>query len=169
MNIFLDEMQDYLEDLCTKHIDIQHNTDGKRCFARFQSEEHIEEIEQSGGLNIVVIANYYGQRIGEIDEKKIRQVIKIRFASTATGANDRTTAINNAVKKAESIMFDFMTKLQNDFEEDDCGLLRFVDFEKMSWDAFEGDWLASFYGFDLEVPFKSYMPAYDAAKWTNVP
>jgi hypothetical protein len=113
----------------------------------------------------VVVGDYYGQAIGEFDEQKISQIIKLRFACKALGA-DQTTAINNAVKLAEKIMLQFIQKMRKDFEDDSCGILRYVVLEKVKWEAFEGPWLDSFYGFDLEIPFKTYMPAYDPAQWT---
>jgi hypothetical protein len=164
--LYLKEMQDYQEILSTKHQDILHTIDGRRSFARFQTDEHIEEIQQRGGKNIVVVADYYGQVVGDPDDQKIRQVMKIRFACKAQGT-DQATAIDAAEILAQTIMFDFMSRMRHDYENDNCGILRYVEFEKMSWEAFEGPWLDSFYGFDLEVSFKAYLPAFDENKWTD--
>lgn len=166
-DIYLDEMQNYLEQLSVLNVNILHTIDGKRCFSRLQTDEHIEEIQQRGGPNVVVVSDYYGQCIGEYDDQKTRQVIKIRFPCKALGV-DEVTAISSAISLSLRIMFQFQQRMRKDFEDDNCGILKYLDFEKMSWDIFEGPWLDSFYGFDLEIPFRSYLPALAGDQWTDL-
>jgi hypothetical protein len=170
MNIYLKEMQDYLEQLCVLHANILHTIDssGKRSFAKFQSDEQIDEIRQRGGENIVVVIDYYGQIIQEYDDQKMQQAMRIMFGCKALTGNDQATRVNNAVQLSFKIMMDFITRMRYDFDEDNCGALKFVDFDKLSWEAFEGPVLDSFYGFNLEIPFRTYLPALDEDVWNDL-
>jgi hypothetical protein len=161
--LLLDSMQAYLEELAEKHTEIRHNVNGLRSFAWFQSEEHINQIQNAGGDKVVIVADYNGQRVGDYDDQKVRQVISVRFAVKSNG-DDNTTAIKYAIQKAEEIMFDFVNKMQQDYETE-CGPLKNLEPEKISWNPFDGPWLDSFYGFDLDIPFKTYMPGFDSSKW----
>lgn len=166
MSFNTNDIQNYFEDLCTRHVYLKHDTDGRRAFARFRSDEHIRQIQNSITPNIVVVSAVNGQRIGEFDDKKVRRGISLIFAAQAFVADSVTTAINDAITRAEEIMFDFMTQIDKDFAEG-CGPLRYFEPEKLSWEDIDGPWLDNYYGWELFVPFKSFMPAYDAAKWSN--
>lgn len=166
-DIFLDEMQNYLEQLATLNVRIQHTANGQRCFSRLQTDEHIEEIQQRGGPNVIAVADYYGQCIGEYDDEKTRQVLKVRIACKAVGDN-KVTAVSSAISLALKITNQLRRRMRRDFEEEMCGVLKFVDFEQMSWEIFEGPWLDSFYGFDLEIPFRSYDEQLDDDEWSDL-
>lgn len=165
-DFYIDEIQDYLENLCLLNKIVKHNENGQRSFSRFESEEHINQIVNNASKNIVVVADYYGQRIGEPDDKRLRLVIEIRFAvKKESGTGDETNAINEAVKKAEQIMFQFMNKMEMDFQEG-CNALETLEPEKITWNRIEDQpWLDDYYGWDLIVPFGSYMPPHDENDW----
>lgn len=164
---YIDELQDYLEGLCQSHEDIQHNVDSRRGFARFESDEHIRQIVNNATLVAVIVADYYGQRVGEIEEYRIRQVVQIRFVvKRIVGNSTPTDEINEAIKKAEQVMFDFIARMEKDFYDDDCGSLRGLEPDKITWDKVEDQpWLDDYYGWDLNIPLRSNLPAYDATKW----
>jgi hypothetical protein len=161
--LFLDEMQNYLEDLCEKHVDIRHKENDQRCFARLETDAHITDITQNGGTAIVVVANVSGQRIGALDDQQIRQELTLLFAVRGFG-DDMQSQASNALKKAETIMMDFVARMDMDFLEG-CNVLQYLEPEKVSWDKFDGPWLDNFYGWEFTMPFKSYMRAYNPAKW----
>jgi hypothetical protein len=171
-DFYIDEIQDYLEELCVKNKIVAHTkpiegqTAARRSFARFESYEHISSIQSDASKNIVVVADYYGQRIGEADDKKLRMTIQLRFAvKKETGTGDETNAINEAIKVAEQIMFQFQNRIELDYEEG-CNALEMLEPEKISWDKIEDQpWLDDYYGWDLNLPFKSYMPDHDPADW----
>lgn len=169
---YIDEMQDYLEQKCELNKLVAHNKasdnspEGQRTFARFESEEHIMQIKNNGGKNIVVVADYSGQRIGDIDDKKLRMVMQLRFCvKKETGTGDETSAINDAVKLAEQIMFQFWNQMEKDFEEG-CNALETLEPEKVTWNKIDDQpWLDDYYGWDLNVPFGSYMPEHSEDDW----
>lgn len=169
---YIDEIQDYLEDKCELNKLVAHNKvtencpGGQRTFARFESEEHIMQIKNNGGVNIVVVADYYGQRVGDVDDQKLLLTIQVRFAvKKESGGGDETDAINDAVKLAEKIMFQFWAQMEKDFQEG-CNALENLEPEKVTWHKIEEQpWLDDYYGWDLNISFKSWMPEYDAADW----
>lgn len=166
VSYYIDEIQTYLENLCIHHTDVQHTVNGQRSFARFQSDDQIREIQNHAGSNLVIVSDFQGNRVGDYDEGKMRMTMEIMFMVNAVVIDDVTDAINTAVKKSMSILFDFLSKMELDYEADDCGPLRFLESEKASWQKVEGPWLDNYYGWFLSIPFKSYMPAYNAAKWS---
>ena len=168
----IDLYQDYLEGLSERNKLVKHNqivapkTKPQRTFARFESEEHIAQIQNAAGKNIVVVADYYGQRIGDADDKRVQLTTQIRFAvKRETGTRDETTAISDAVTKAETIMFQFMNMMEKDFA-DGCNALEALEPEKMNWTRIEEQpWLDGYYGWDLNVLFKSYIPEHLEDDW----
>jgi hypothetical protein len=169
---YIDEVQDYLELKCELNKIVAHKkpiegvTDERRSFARFESDEHIGAIQSCASPVIVVVADYSGQRIGEVDDQQLRMTLQLRFcARKETGTGDETNAINEAVKLAEKVMFQFLTQMEKDFQEG-CNALERLEPDKISWNKIEDQpWLDNYYGWDLNIPFRSYMPAYDASEW----
>jgi hypothetical protein len=169
---YIDEIQDYLEAKCQLNKLVQHNkilagkTKPQRTFARFESDEHIRAIQNCAGENIVVVADFYGQRIGEIDDKQLRMTLQLRFACRKpVGTKDETTAINEAVKKAEKLMFQFWNQMESDFQ-DGCNALQNLEPEQVTWNKIDdAPWLDNYYGWDLNIPFGSYMPEHNTEDW----
>lgn len=169
---YIDEIQDYLEELAEKNKIVQHKaaiagrTNSRRAFARFESEEHIAAITNAASNNIVVVADYYGQRIGDIDDKELRMVLEVYFAvKKADGTQNETNAINEAIKTAEKIMFQFWNKMEADFLEG-CNALERLEPDKVTWNKIEDQpWLDDYYGWSLNIPFRSYMPEHNPEDW----
>lgn len=168
----IDTFQDYLEQKCVLNKLIAHNkvTDncpnGQRTFSRFESEEHILQIQNNAGENILIVADVYGQRAGAPDDKRIRYTVQLRFAvKKKSGSGDNQDAINEAVKKAEKIMFQFVNVFEKEAEEG-CNELEGYEPMETRWDKIEEQpWLDDYYGWDLNISFLSYLHAYDAADW----
>lgn len=159
---YIDEFQNYLEQLCTQNKLVGHGAGGKKSFARFQSDEEMNELARNAGKNIVVVANFFGRSTGSADEQAMRHYATLRFACHS--ANTNTTGINAAIIRAWDIMWQFVARMRKDMQEDDCPPAELA-FHDMNWDPIDGPWLENHYGWDLTLPFKSYQPAYDAADW----
>lgn len=160
-------IQEYFEGLCEKHVDLRHNFEGRRAFAWFKTESHIREIANAGTENIVVVSALSVQRIGDFDEKRIRRGVSLIFAAKAINNDlDVTEAIKAANAKAEEILLDFVAKIDADFEEG-CDELQSFEPEKISWEDIDAPWLDNYYGYELFMPFKSYLPPYDSDKWVE--
>lgn len=158
--------EDYLEQLCREHVDVQHEVDGKECFSRLRSNDEVAAVINNAGANIVLLGRFNGRAFGDSQEAGMRQFAVIRFASYAEITGDAAN-IDDAIDKAWNIMMDFVGRLRQDYYEDDCGPLGNVEFENMSWNEIdEPIYLENHYGWDLSIPFRSYQPGYDAAKWT---
>ncbi len=80
----IDILQDFVEDLCTKNTDVQHTVGGLRCFARFQSNDHINEIRNNGGPNLVLVLGIGGRRVGSKEDYRLRRELGLRFACYAS-------------------------------------------------------------------------------------
>ncbi|MBE2229960.1 MAG: hypothetical protein IAE96_04870 [Chitinophagaceae bacterium] len=173
-SIYIDGVQDYLEDACELNKLVGHNKptdvapDGQRTFARFESEEHIRAIVNCAGKNIVVVADCFGQRTGEVDDQSLVYTLQLLFASKKeTGTGNETAAINDAIKTAEKIMFQFWTKMEKDFQEG-CNALEDLQPERVTWNPIQDQpWLDDYYGWILSIPFGTYMPEYNDADWDS--
>jgi len=63
------------------------------------------------------------------------------------------------------IMFQFMLRMEKDFEEG-CNALESLKPEKMTWDKIDDQpWIDNYYGWDLNIPFGSFLPEYNADDW----
>lgn len=173
---YIDEFQDYLEAKCVLNKLVAHTkvTDaaagGQRTFARFESEEHIRAIQNCAGKHIVVVADVYGQRVGDVDDYKLRYTVQLRFAvKKDSNTADETAAINTAVQTAEKIMFQFWSQMEKDFQEG-CNELDNLEPEKVTWNKIDDQpWLDDYYGWDLNISFGSFMPEYNEADWEAAP
>ena len=171
-DFYIDEIQDYLELKCELNKLVKHNVvlsageAPQRAFARFESDEHITMINNNGAKNIVVVADYHGQRIGDVDEKKLRMTVEVIFAVKKEPATeDETNAINDALKLAEKIMFQFWNQMEKDYQEG-CNALEYLEPGNVNWNKIDDQpWLNDFYGWILNVPFGSYMPGHDEGDW----
>lgn len=169
---YIDGFQDYLEELSEKNKLVAHNKvtnsaqAGQRTFARFQSEEHIRAIQNCAGKNIVVVADCYGQRTGEVDDQALLYTVQLLFASRKeTGTGNETAAISDAIKQAEQIMYQYWTKMEKDFQVG-CNALEDLKPEQISWSPIDDQpWLDDYYGWVLNVPFGSFMPEHNENDW----
>jgi hypothetical protein len=164
---YFDTFQDYLQSLCEKHVDVAHGVDGKQAFARLFSNEEMEALANNAGKNIVVVSSFTGRADGKIDEQLMLQIVTIRFATNADATG--SDGINLAMQTSWNIMWDFITRFRGDAKADDyCGELEGVQFQNISWDEIrDAPFLENHYGWELTLPFKSYQPAYNAAKWIS--
>lgn len=163
---YVDQFQTYLEGLCEKHVDVQHNVGGLRTFARLMSDEEVNELVNHAGKNIVIVSSFYGRAVGAADDQQMRQFVQIRFACHVT--NNTTEEINEALKKSFRIMWDFITRFKKDIKDDDgCGELSGMEQQNISWDEIPAPFLENHFGWELTLPFRSFQPQYDAAQWTS--
>jgi hypothetical protein len=168
----IDLFQDYLQSLCERSKLVKHlktvapATRPQHTFARFEAQTHIAAIQNTGGPNIVVVADVFGQRVGDPDDGRIRYTVQVRFATRkAAGTRDEENAINDAIKTAESIMLKFIAMFEKDFQQG-CHALESFEPEKVTWNPIDDQpWLDGYYGWDCNFSFGSYMPAHDENDW----
>lgn len=165
----IEQIQNYMSGLCTRHMELKHDVDGIKSYARFQSDEEMTALRNNAGKNIVVVASVTGRRVGHKDDKTLQREITLRIASYAE--NSSSDAIQLAVKTAEHIMLDFITEMERqqdaDNDRDVCGILKFLRPELITWEPVEDQpWLINHYGWDVTFPFKVFMPKHDPTKWT---
>lgn len=161
------DFEDYLQQLCEEHIDVQHGLEEQVCFSRLRSNEEVNQIINNAGKNIVLLGRFNGRAIGELQDHGMRQYAVIRFASLAENNDgDISGGIDNAIDLAWNIMMQFMARFRKDMKDDDCGPMENVELENASWDEIdEPIYLENHYGWDLSLPFRSIQPGYDAGKW----
>lgn len=163
------DFEDYLETLCTEHQDVLHNPPTQVSFSRLRSNGEVNAITNNAGPNIVLLGRFNGRATGEAQAQEMRQYAVIRFASFASLNNgDLSEGIDNAIDTAWNIMMQFIARMRKDYVDDDCGPLGMLEFENISWQEIdEPIYLESHYGWDVTIPFKSTLQAYDAAKWAT--
>jgi hypothetical protein len=135
---YVDDIQDYFEDLAKKHNDLLHDQNNRKAFARLNTDDQVTQIKKKATDNIVVMADIGGQMIGAIDDKEIKRGVSIIFASRAATSGEAALAIDAANNKAEQIMFDFINRMGYDLDNE-CQLN--FDLEQARWEAIDGPWL----------------------------
>jgi hypothetical protein len=78
---------------------------------------------------------------------------------------DPTTSRDDVIQKTWEIMMQFVAKMQNDYITDDCGALRGVIFEKISYQVLLETALEFHYGWLLTIPQQVAAPPFDQTKW----
>jgi hypothetical protein len=162
MGIFIKEFTDYLAGLAALHKEIKDST-FNRAFCRYQDNAQLEQLRMNASKNIMVIMNFFGRAAGEFDDAEVRPTIVIRFSSYAKTVSSADITI--AEEKAFEILMDFWVRLRHDFEEDNCLWLKFIDWQNIQFDTMDGPMLVNHYGWDLVIPYKTYLPAYDSTRW----
>lgn len=164
---YLEEFQDYLERLCEEHVEVAHNLDGCRSFSRLFTDDEVNAIGSGAGRNIVIVARYYGRAMGDATDERMLQTISIYFASYAVGSTAQ--AINCATSLAFRIMLDFVARFRQDLKGASyCDALTDLELKNISWDEIpDQPFLENHFGWELTLPFSSYMPAYNEDKWIN--
>lgn len=166
-NYYIEEFQDYLERLCEEHVDVAHNVDGRRSFSRLFTDDEVAAIADSAGKNVVIVARYYGRSIGTADDQRMLQTITIYFASYASGSTAQ--AINCATSLSFNIMLDFLARFHSDLQAAGyCDALTDLELQNISWDEIpDQPFLDNHFGWELTLPFKSFLPGYNEDKWIN--
>lgn len=169
MQFSTEVVQDYLEQLSSQHKGVAHNVDGKRAFARFQTDEHITELRNKAAKTIVVVADISWRPTGEQDENLLQCEMIIRFSAMADKVENAAAKLA-AMNKSEAIAMQFAARMKEqhllDIEADECGPMHHLQPMSFVWEAIEEQpWLLNHYGWDMKLSFKTYMPQYDAAQW----
>jgi hypothetical protein len=162
---YVDQIQDYFQNLATQHKDLLHDQDGKKAFSRLNTEDQITQIKKKATENIVVMADIGGQLSGAIDDKEIKRSVSIIFASRAITSGSAAEAIDEANNKSEQIMFDFINRMFYDLENE-CELN--FEMELARWETIEGPWLDNYYGWMLTIPLRGHLSVFDQTKWSDL-
>lgn len=164
--LYITPLQDYYTSLCINHKLLNHNDTTNRVFIRFQTIEDISALRSNASSFFVIFDSMAGQAIGDIGASKIRQRITLLFLKRAAPpAGQPALVIENALQAAMDIMFDFYGRMINDMLTDDCGPLRYLVPEEMTFDAVDGPVEEQHYGWLMTIPLNVNLPAYDATKW----
>lgn len=162
--------QNYIKSLCVLHTDILHVDHVKTGFVRMQSGQDLQSIPQNASAMIVVVSNFIGRAIGENDTQRLRQNASILFLKNANAnTGDPYQEIQDAQDKAMQVMFDFLSRMVFDFDQDDCGPLKYARTELMTFQPVDGPVLEAHYGWEMTIPFDAFAPAYNPVKWTDTP
>lgn len=165
---YFPEFQNYIETLCTKHKDVLHDPANNRAFIRFQSDEDLQSIPNNASGTMVSLGDFTGKAIGEPDENKIRQTATLLFLVNAVSVEgDPYAGIAAAQVKAQDVMFQFYARMKKDYFDDDCGPLRYIEPEGMTYAPIDGPVLENSYGWQMNIPFKANAPAYNPLKWNE--
>lgn len=164
---YFKEFEDYARDLCIKNKQVLHDDQTNRAFIRFQSEEDIESIPNNAGNVLVIVDNFTGHATGTADDSLLQQNISLLFLVKCSLDSNRYNAIQACQAKAIGILFDFYAKMKNDMVEDDCGPLRGLVPEQMTFAPVDGPLLEDHFGWQLTLPFNVNAPSYDPNKWND--
>ncbi|MGN6477248.1 MAG: hypothetical protein ACTHKV_08480, partial [Flavipsychrobacter sp.] len=147
-----------------KHLDVLDAADN-RAFCRFQDNTQFDAIRNNASRNIVVIMSFFGRASGDVEDPAVMNTIVVRFSCYAKTVN--SAEITTALEKAFSIMQDFWTRMMNDYREDSCLWLNQADWTNIQFEEIEQPWLQNHFGWDLVLPYKTYLPAYNPEKWND--
>lgn len=161
---FLKEVSDYLEDLSELHVDIMHSANNF-AFCRFKDQQQFNQLTLSASRNIIVVGSFNGRAIGTFEDEKVKNVLQVRFSSYAKTVSSADIIL--ATEKALSILFDFWRRMMKDYNDDDCAWMKGIEWENISFDDIEQPWLTNHYGWDLVIPYRTTLPEFNNAKWTD--
>lgn len=165
--MYLEEIQDYYQGIAETHVDIRHGLNGRTAFFRLQGMGALTQLPNNIGDVLLQLERFGGRAIGEYDANKLQQFVTIRVGKLLEipADGDFENAISICMGESYLILMDIISKMKNDFEVDNCGWLKYVDFASITWSEFDGPWLERHYGWDVTIPFKAAFPAYRPAKW----
>lgn len=159
---------DYIRDLCTRHKDVLHSDTTRVAYAHIQTRNELEKITTTAGRMAVIFSNYVGRAVGEFDDSRMNQTASLLFLYRPLGATgDPAGEVKGAQQLAGDVMLQFYMRMKKDFEDDDCGILKWVKFEQMHFELVDGPVLEEHYGWEMSIPFDARFPAYDATKWNS--
>lgn len=159
------DFQDYIADLCRAHKLVAHEVGGRKSFFRMSSDEDTAAIPNNAASPYVVMLNFSG-RITDDEATKTSVNISIMFLSKAKNmVNNKANEIERAQQEAYDVMMDFILKMKNDYDEEwGCGELQNLQIEQISFDPI-GPVNQLEYGWKMNLPFVTNMPAYNPANW----
>lgn len=164
MSMLLKDVQDTLEQYAKSNTDLNH-TVGNTAFVRLYSTEALEAVKKAISKNVLLVTAFRGRTVGEYDSAKMQQYIGLRFTSYAP-VSEANAGREAALNKSYEIMLDFVARLRYDYEQDTCSWLHWVEWTGIDWDEIDPQpWLVNHYGWDLVLPFRTTMPAYNPEKW----
>ncbi len=164
--LYIQPLQEYGKSLCEKHKLLLHVDGVNVVFIRFQTWEDIAAISTVAADYMVIFDNLAGQAVGDPQSNQLQQRVTWLFLKRAAPADGAPfDVIEDAQQKAMDIMFDFYVRMMHDQATDDCGPLRFLIPEQMSFDAVDGPVEDNYYGWLMTIPLNVSLPAYDANKW----
>lgn len=162
--VFIKEVSDYFQLLAAAHGEVKDSVIN-RAFCRYRDNEQFNQIRNNAAKNIVIIKSFFGKAVGEYDDFAVSNTLVISFSSYA-----KTVASKDIVAASElsfEIMLDFWVKMLHDDEEDNCLWLKTVDWQNIQFDEIEQPWLQNHYGWELIIPYKTTLPAFDISKWNG--
>lgn len=167
--LYIKPLQTYLRNLCIEHVLLMHVDDSNEVFVRLQTHEDVMSIPYNASNYFVIVDNLIGRAIGEFDDNRIRQELTMLFLKRAlTNNGEPYDNIETAQQEALEVMFDFYSRMKQDYYEDDCGPLKNLLPEQMSFEPVEGPVEEYHYGWLMTIPFDLNLPGYDASKWNRL-
>lgn len=166
--LYLKPTQDYFKNYCKQHVLLQHDDEENVVFIRFQTLEELGSIKNNASGYFVMVDNITGRAAGDPDDSRLRQELTILFLKRVEPADgDPYGKIEKAQQEAFDILFDFFARLKHDFEEDNCGPLKYLKPEQMSFDPVEAPVQEDHYGWLMTIPYDVNAPAYNPDKWNT--
>lgn len=161
----LEDVQNYFSNLCVKNKKILHMSGNMKAFFRHH-ETVSSNIAGKMKSPYVKVLDYNLRYNGDVEQMDKVATIGIGIYVKPADVNEdkRETARN----QAETIMDEFIARMQRDIEEDkNCALMEMVDFNNITaepLDRMEGQ---TEVGWKMNIPFRLYGATFDATLWTD--
>ena len=157
--------EDYLQGLCVSHTDLQHGAGGRQSFIRLFSNDELNSLAERPNPYIVIVENVTARPVGDVQENKYVQNWTITFLGKANPVSSSpTTNRDGVIQTAWDIMMQFIARIKKDWEDDQCGMLKGLDW-RMNWRIVQDMELENNYGWELQINQTIKAPDYDPAKW----
>lgn len=164
--LYIKPLQDYFKSLCIKHKLLLHVDATNVVFIRFQTEQDLAALRTNASSYFVIFDNIVGQAVGDPQSNQLQERVTLLFLKRSAAGNDQPfDAVEIAQQLAMDIMFDFYGRMMHDQLADDCGPLRNLIAEQMSFEPVDGPVEEYHYGWLMTIPLNVMLPAYDANKW----
>jgi len=168
MSLYFKQYQAYLETLAREHVDLVHS-DTNHAFSRFESEDELNKLKARKKPFALIVGTFYGRSKGGIDEGKMTQYASLYFVGRVKrNPENQSAELENVLQKCWEIMMDFYARHIEDMMDDDCGPLKGLRPEEMSWDPIEEQpILDNHFGWEMLIPFVVDRPIFNPEKWNS--
>lgn len=165
--LLFNSFSDYIKQLAQLHKDVLHSDTSNRAFIRMFSHDDINTITSIASKYVISLSYFTGRATGDVESDMLRQEASLQFLRRADESGDPGINVQVAMNAAMTLMFDFYARIKKDFADDDCGVLKYLQPEQMTFQPVDDVQIEAHYGWEMTLPFGSAAPAYNADKWNT--
>lgn len=165
----MEALLDYLKQLCIEHKEFNHDDTGTKAYFEFDYKSMTDSKKRNTYVLFVgKLKGRYNDNRG--DYKTDQAFVVVNFVQKMKSTD--LTQSRSRILKCKSLMDEFLARIEHDRRNGEpaiCKLLKFVDFNDVSWEQLEITedlWT----GVELRLPFRyEWTTEYNSERWNEAP